>query len=90
MEGIATWLIQNGDKASVVSFLTAALFLTLLGLGKQWVVLGWVYRQCVRDKEEALERERELRKEIDDGNKQALARLKVYEEVQRTTRRKSS
>jgi hypothetical protein len=88
---MAQWLLENGDRASVVSFLVIALSLIILGLAKQWWVPGWLYHQCIKDHEDTLERERELRKEIDDGNKQALARLKVYEEVQRATRtRKSS
>jgi hypothetical protein len=88
---MAQWLLENGDRASVVSFLVIALSLIILGLAKQWWVPGWLYHQCMEDHEATLERERGLREEIDEGNKQALARLKVYEEIQRTTRpRKSS
>jgi hypothetical protein len=42
---MAQWLLENGDRASVVSFLVIALSLIILGLAKQWWVPGWLYHQ---------------------------------------------
>jgi hypothetical protein len=75
VEGIAQWLLENGEKIGIVSFLVAALSLFILGE----IVPGKHYRQCIQDK-------KDLQKQVDDGNREVLARLRVYEEVRRTQR----
>lgn len=43
----AQWLALNADKISVISLL----IVLLVSLQRQWIVPGWIYRECISDRD---------------------------------------
>jgi hypothetical protein len=61
------WLFLNADKISVIGLL----FALLLSLQRKWVVPGWIYAECITDRDRFEDRVEALAK----SNEDKIARL---------------
>ena len=89
------WILQNADKASVVSLLMLAFGLFVTAWYREWIILGKTHHRMLAEKNAEFERERLRCERTDQRNERLLAHLeslattteKIAEPMMRRTRR---
>lgn len=75
-------LSQTGDQLTVPGLLAVALVVIVLGLYRQLFVPGWLYRECLKDRDKA---ESEVA-QMAARNEEKIARLELQVEQLRAPR----
>lgn len=67
---LAQWALQNGNKIGVPGLLMFIIIAGALALQRQWVVMGWIYKDCIADRDR-------FEKRIEDAAEKADAKVEL-------------
>lgn len=48
---MARWVLQNGDTVGVPGVLMCIIVASAVALQRQWLVMGWIYKECIADRD---------------------------------------